>query len=399
MHDFCAALHIDRHFAFPERQQANYAETIVKRTKEVLRRCLVNVKIGDNWRQLLPQVTAQLISTPGRSGISPYEAVYGRAPIPLVEIALCAAHGTVPQREAHLTVAAHVERMSNVQARCRTAIDDLRQHDESAYNGRHLDRQLAVGDFVLLREPVNNNSHNMTATFDPSVFQISEITSDVDYLISRRGSLGAQAGTKKTRLVHISDIVRIAWTELVDADYNLVIVRVHDHSDDEGHRNYLVEFPGAHDRRQFKWGSRHDLSKLAQNSAILATYDRLRRLGVDAPPQFQPLAVATSVEVAAATPVSVIVGPAAITSAVEPIVTIPATPAVAINPVPSVIAAAEPVITAMAPVAVTTKRKVGRPRKVPKVPTPTKAKKNAGLKNWQLTPVDRKLRDRPNSNK
>jgi len=214
------------------------------------------------------------------------------------------------------------------------------------------------------------------------VFQIAEITSDVDYLITRRGSLGAQAGSsKKTRLVHISDIVRIVWTELVDADYDLAIVRVHDHSDDNGHRNYLVEFPGAHDRRQFKWGSRHDLSKLAQNSVILATYDRLRQVGVDQLPLFQPFPLVAAP--AAAAPIA-----AAAQSA----------PAVQVFPA-GVSAAA----VVVAPVA---KRGPGRPKKpaaataaaAPAVaaaaPAPVSRKK---LKSWETIPVDRELRDRSSS--
>ena len=72
----------------------------------------------------------------------------------------------------------------------------------------------------------------------------------------------------------------------------------------------VIEKSPAHDRRQFKWGSRHDLSKLAQNSVILATYDRLRQLGVDQLPLFQPLplaAVPVAAPIAAAVPIALVV--------------------------------------------------------------------------------------------
>jgi hypothetical protein len=53
-------------------------------------------------------------------------------------------------------------------------------------------------------------------------------------------------------------------------------VRVHDHQDVRGGREYLIEFPGLGDKRQFRWEKEAELLKTVGNDEALVTYDMLR---------------------------------------------------------------------------------------------------------------------------
>ncbi len=131
MRDFAAALGIESRFAFPGQQQANAAETTVKRVKEIIRRTLAHMPTNA-WRGALPAIFLQLICTEGRTGVSPYEAVYGRKPMFQLDV-LRDEHGPLPQREAHRSLAEHIEHVRRVQEHVREAVLLAREDDEAAY--------------------------------------------------------------------------------------------------------------------------------------------------------------------------------------------------------------------------------------------------------------------------
>jgi hypothetical protein len=129
MREFTAALGIEPRFAFPGRQQANAAELSVKRVKEIIRRTLLHVP-RNVWRGALPAIFLQLISTEGRTGVSPYEAVYGRKPMSQLDLVLRAEHGPRPQREAQRSLSEHIAHVERIQAHVRAAVELAREEDE-----------------------------------------------------------------------------------------------------------------------------------------------------------------------------------------------------------------------------------------------------------------------------
>ncbi len=273
MRDFTAALGIESRFAFPGRQQANAAELSVKRVKEIIRRTLLHVPT-DAWRGALSAIFLQLISTEGRTGVSPYEAVYGRKPKSQMDLVLCAEHGPLPQREAHRSLAEHIAHIERIQAHVRAAVELAREEDEPAYNRGHVDAQLREGDYVLVKEKIAAKDHNLAPTFGLDVFKVIEIHSDMSILVRRCTSQGAKGGsTKRTMLVSIADLRKLACD---DDPSESRIARVHDHNDVADGRQYLVEFPGLGDKRQFQWTKESELLTTAGNDESLVAYDMLR---------------------------------------------------------------------------------------------------------------------------
>jgi hypothetical protein len=212
MQDFAAALGIEARFAFPGRQQANAAELTIKRIKEIIRRTLLHVDTNA-WRGALPAIFLQLASTEGRTGVSPYEAVYGRKPVSQVDLVLRAEHGPLPQREALRSLAEHIAHVERVQAHVRAAVELAREEDEAGYNRGHVGARLREGDYVLVKEKIAAADHNLAPTFGLDVFKVIEIHSDVSLLVRRCTSQGAKGGsTKHTMLVSIADLRRRAMT-------------------------------------------------------------------------------------------------------------------------------------------------------------------------------------------
>lgn len=273
MQDFAAALGIEARFAFPGRQQANAAELTIKRIKEIIRRTLLHVGT-DAWCGALPAIFLQLVSTEGRTGVSPYEAVYGRKPMSQIDLVLRAEHGPLPQREAQRSLAEHIAHIERVQAHVRAAVELAREEDEAGYNRGHVDARLREGDYVLIKEKIAAADHNLAPTFGLDVFKVIEIHSDVSLLVRRCTSQGAKGGsTKRTMLVSIADLRRLACD---DDPSEARIARVHDHKDVADGREYLVEFPGLGDKRQFRWEKEAELLKTAGNDEALVAYDMLR---------------------------------------------------------------------------------------------------------------------------
>jgi hypothetical protein len=275
MRDFLAALGIEPRFAFPEHQQADAAETTVKRVKEVLRRTLLNLPTRA-WRGALPAIALQLICTEGRTGVSPYEAVFGRKPMSQLDLVLRREGGPLPQREARRTLAHHIDHITAVQAHVREAVKLAREEDEPAYNRGRVDKHLQEGDFVLYKEKIAGADHNLAPTFGLDVFKVMEIHSDVAILIKRCTSQGAKAkegSTKRTLLVNIDALRKLSCD---GAPSERRIVRVHDHRDEVAGREYLVEFSGLGDKRQIRWESESKLLEAPGNDNILVAYDRMR---------------------------------------------------------------------------------------------------------------------------
>ncbi len=273
MRDFTAALGIESRFAFPGRQQANAAELSVKRVKEIIRRTLLHVPT-DAWRGAIPAIFLQLISTEGRAGVSPYEAVYGRKPRSQLDLLLCSEHGPLPQREAHRSLAEHIAHIERIQAHVRAAVELAREEDEVGYNRGHVDARLREGDYVLVKEKIAAKDHNLAPTFGLDVFKVIEIHSDVSILVRRCTSQGAKGGsTKRTMLVSIADLRQLACD---DDPSESRIARVHDHMDTADGRQYLVEFPGLGDKRQFRWEGQTVLLQTLGNEEALVSYDMLK---------------------------------------------------------------------------------------------------------------------------
>jgi hypothetical protein len=138
-----------------------------------------------------------------------------------------------------------------------------------------VDARLRDGDYVLVKEKIAVKEQNLAPTFGLDVFKVMEIHSDVSILVRRCTSRGAVGGsTKRTMLVNIGDLRRLAC----DADPSeSQIARVHDHHDVAGGREYLIEFPGLGDKRQFRWETEADLLQTPGNDAPLVAYDMLRK--------------------------------------------------------------------------------------------------------------------------
>jgi hypothetical protein len=273
MRDFMKALGIEPRFAFPQHQQADGAETTVKRTKEVIRRTLLHLP-RTAWRAALPAIALQLICTEGRTGVSPYEAVFGRKPMSQLDVVLLREGGPLKQREARRTLAHHIDHVAFIQAHVREAVQLAREDDEAAYNRGRTDKQLHEGDFVLLKEKIAGADHNLAPTFGLDVFRVVEIHSDVSILIKRCTSQGAKQGsTKRSLLVNIDALRKLSCA---DEPSEWRISRVHDHRDVLAGREYLIEFPGLGDKRQFRWETEAKLLQTFGNEDALVAYDRLR---------------------------------------------------------------------------------------------------------------------------
>jgi hypothetical protein len=273
MRDFVTALGIEPRFAFPQHQQADGAETTVKRTKEVIRRTLLHLPTTA-WRGALPAIALQLMCTEGRTGVSPYEAVFGRKPMSQLDVVLRREGGPLPQREARRTLAHHIDHVAAVQSHVREAVQLSREDDEAAYNRGRSDKQMREGDFVLLKEKIAGSDHNLAPTFGLDVFKVVEIHSDVSILIKRCTSQGAKSGsTKRSLLVNIDALRKLSCN---DEPSEWRISRVHDHRDVVTGREYLIEFPGLGDKRQFRWEAEAKLLETPGNDEPLVAYDRLR---------------------------------------------------------------------------------------------------------------------------
>ena len=114
----------------------------------------------------------------------------------------------------------------------------------------------------------------MAPTFGLDVFKVVEIHSDVSILVRRCTSQGAKGGsTKRTMLVSIADLRQLACD---DDPSESRIARVHDHMDTADGRQYLVEFPGLGDKRQFRWEGQTVLLQTLGNEEALVSYDMLK---------------------------------------------------------------------------------------------------------------------------
>jgi hypothetical protein len=312
MRDFVKALGIEPRFAFPQHQQADGAETTVKRTKEVIRRTLLHLP-RTAWRAALPAIALQLICTEGRTGVSPYEAVFGRKPMSQLDVVLLREGGPLKQREARRTLAHHIDHVAAIQAHVREAVQLAREDDEAAYNRGRTDKQLQEGDFVLLKEKIAGADHNLAPTFGLDVFRVVEIHSDVSILIKRCTSQGAKQGsTKRSLLVNIDALRKLSCA---DEPSEWRISRVHDHRDVLGGREYLIEFPGLGDKRQFRWETEAKLLQTFGNEDALVAYDRLR----DAERRAAPIPVMRPNPAAVAAPgVAAVVGDVVAVAAPQP---------------------------------------------------------------------------------
>jgi hypothetical protein len=126
----------------------------------------------------------------------------------------------------------------------------------------------------LLKEKIAGADHNLAPTFGLDVFRVVEIHSDVSILIKRCTSQGAKQGsTKRSILVNIDALRKLSCA---DEPSEWRISRVHDHRDVPAGREYLIEFPGLGDKRQFCWETEGKLLQTPGNEDALVAYDRLR---------------------------------------------------------------------------------------------------------------------------